>query len=200
MKKAEVKIGKTYVAKISGRITEVRIERESPHGGWEATNLLTNRRVRIKSARKLRWEAAPGKPRRDARSAARAHTAATAPLPERNAAEDTPRAKGAPGDAKGKMSGLDAAAKVLAEAGTPMNTRDMWDAMEEKRYWHSDAPTPYNTLYSAILREIKVKGIDGGDDEGHEDSGSGADDDDHPDGDDHDPDDPPEDSDDKEKS
>jgi hypothetical protein len=54
MKKNDVETGATYVAKVSGKLARVRIERESPRGGWEATNVDTGRRVRIKSAQRLR--------------------------------------------------------------------------------------------------------------------------------------------------
>jgi hypothetical protein len=54
MKKNQVQIGGTFVAKVSGQIAQVRIDRESPHGGWDATNLATRRKVRIKSAQRLR--------------------------------------------------------------------------------------------------------------------------------------------------
>lgn len=54
MKKSEVEIGGVYVAKVSDRLVRIRITRESPHGGWEAWNLITNRAVRIKSAQRLR--------------------------------------------------------------------------------------------------------------------------------------------------
>ncbi|KAB2949489.1 MAG: hypothetical protein F9K17_02750 [Phycisphaerae bacterium] len=54
MKKNDVETGATYVAKVSGKLARVRIERESPHGGWDATNVDTGRRVRIKSAQRLR--------------------------------------------------------------------------------------------------------------------------------------------------
>ena len=54
-----------------------------------------------------------------------------------------------------KMSCLDAAAKVLAEAGQPMTTQEMIDAMSTKGYWSSPGgKTPSATLYSAILREL----------------------------------------------
>ncbi len=53
------------------------------------------------------------------------------------------------------MSCLDAAAKVLAEAGQPMTTQEMIDAMAAKGYWSSPGgKTPSATLYSAILREL----------------------------------------------
>lgn len=54
MRKAEVEIGGTYTAKISGNVVPVKILRESPYGGWEAKNTKTGRTVRIKSAQKLR--------------------------------------------------------------------------------------------------------------------------------------------------
>jgi hypothetical protein len=58
MKKAEVEIRGVYVAKVSGQLVNVRIERESPYGGWDATNLATGRAVRIRSAARLRGHAA----------------------------------------------------------------------------------------------------------------------------------------------
>ncbi len=56
MKKDQVQIGGTYVAKVSGQLARVRIDAESRFGGWDATNVLTNRKVRIKSAQRLRRE------------------------------------------------------------------------------------------------------------------------------------------------
>jgi hypothetical protein len=59
----------------------------------------------------------------------------------------------------GKLSAIDAAAKVLGEAKEPMNTKEMIEAMAAKGYWSSPGgKTPAATLYSAILREIQVKG------------------------------------------
>jgi len=54
MKKNEVKVGQTYRCKVSGSIADVRITAENPHGGWDAVNVLTNRKVRIKSSQRLR--------------------------------------------------------------------------------------------------------------------------------------------------
>ncbi len=56
MKKDQVQIGGTFVAKISGKLATVRIDTESPYGGWNATNVDTGRKVRIKSAQRLRHE------------------------------------------------------------------------------------------------------------------------------------------------
>jgi hypothetical protein len=58
-----------------------------------------------------------------------------------------------------KLSALDAAAKVLAEAGTAMTCQEMITAMAAKGYWTSPGgKTPAATLYSAILREVATKG------------------------------------------
>ncbi len=54
MKKDQVHIGGAFVAKVSGKLATVRIDAESRFGGWEATNVETGRKVRIKSAQRLR--------------------------------------------------------------------------------------------------------------------------------------------------
>jgi len=73
------------------------------------------------------------------------------------ASEKKPRARKEPKPKK--PSALDAAAKVLGEAGAPMNCQEMIQAMADKGYWSSPGGhTPHATLYSAILREINVKG------------------------------------------
>ena len=58
----------------------------------------------------------------------------------------------------GKMSGLDAAAKVLTEAGEPLNTKTMVERAIQKGYWTTNGKTPAATIYAAIIREIAVKG------------------------------------------
>lgn len=55
----------------------------------------------------------------------------------------------------GKLSCLDAAAKVLGESKAPMTTKEMIETMASKKYWASPGgKTPAATLYSAILREL----------------------------------------------
>ncbi len=59
-----------------------------------------------------------------------------------------------------KLSQIDAAVRVLAEAKEPMNCVAIVDAMEAKGYWTSPGgKTPSQTLYSSILRDIR-KGKD----------------------------------------
>jgi len=53
MKKNEVKVGQCYMAKVTKSVVPVRIDRETPSGGWDARNVATGRSVRIKSAARL---------------------------------------------------------------------------------------------------------------------------------------------------
>ena len=167
MKKHEVEVGKTYRVKVSGTLADVRITGQNPHGGWDGVNVATKRSVRIKSAQRLRSEAAA--PKRGGRKAAKAEAQpddrAAAPG-DVTGGESTPEAKPRKRRAKGepkpkRMSGLDAAAKVLEEAGQPMTAKEMVEAAEAKGYWKSPGgKTPHATLYSAIIREIGTKGAE----------------------------------------
>ncbi|MFG0243785.1 MAG: winged helix-turn-helix domain-containing protein [Phycisphaerales bacterium JB054] len=60
-----------------------------------------------------------------------------------------------------RLSALDAAAQVLAEAGTEMSACEMIKAMAEQGLWTSPGgKTPDATLYSAITREVSAKGAE----------------------------------------
>jgi hypothetical protein len=87
--------------------------------------------------------------------------APAAPPPEANTPVAAParRRAGRTEAQPQKLGALDAAALVLAEAGTPLSCQEMITAMAEKGYWSSPTGrTPSATLYSAILRELKTKG------------------------------------------
>jgi hypothetical protein len=74
------------------------------------------------------------------------------------AAAGAPAARAAGGPAR-RLSALDAAARVLAEAGRAMSCPELIAAMAAQRYWASPAGrTPSATLYSALLREVTTKG------------------------------------------
>lgn len=59
------------------------------------------------------------------------------------------------------MSGLDAAAKVLADSGKPMTSQEMVEAMVAMGLWKSNGKTPHATIYAAVIREIAKKGSNG---------------------------------------
>lgn len=136
MKNSDVKIGATYQAKVTNKVVDVRIDGTHEAGGWTATNLATGKTVRIKSAQRLRGAAK--------------HT--TEPNPKATKAKDDGENRTRH---KGKMSGLDAAAKVLANATEPMTCGQIAEAAMAKGYWSPEGKTPAATLYSAILRDIR---------------------------------------------
>jgi hypothetical protein len=69
------------------------------------------------------------------------------------------KGKKAAANQDGKMSCLNAAAKVIVEKGEPMSCKEMIDAMAAKGYWTTPGgKTPWATLYSSIAREIRDKG------------------------------------------
>ncbi len=59
-----------------------------------------------------------------------------------------------------RLSGLDAAARVLAESKDAMTCRQIVEMAFKKGYWKSGGKTPHATVYSAIIREIAAKGKD----------------------------------------
>jgi hypothetical protein len=162
MKKDEVEVGGTYLAKVGARSVEVLIESDNAKGGWNAKSVATGKPIRVKDSKHLRPAGAASddgagdddgvadvqlKTSRKAtgkRKSAKVKTP-EAPKPPREKAPAKPRA----------MSCLDAAAAVLKAKGEPMACKAMIDAMHTQGLWKSDAPTPHATLASALLRELK---------------------------------------------
>ena len=56
-----------------------------------------------------------------------------------------------------RLSGLDAAARVLAEATEPLNCKEIVERAISKGYWKTNGRTPAATIYAAIIREIAAK-------------------------------------------
>ena len=172
MKKNEVKVGEIYRCKVSGSVADVRITGENPHGGWEGVNTLTNRKVRIKSAQRLRGKtparpakrktittlseyeavakAEQGKSKADKAATAKKATKATAKAKEAHTGERR--------GTSGGLSGLDAATKVLAEAKEPLRCKEIVERMLSQGLWQTKGQTPAATIYAAMTREIAAKG------------------------------------------
>jgi hypothetical protein len=160
MKKDKVKVGGMYVAKVSDKLVTVRIDSTHSKGGWNATNTATGKRIRIKSAQRLRGAA---------KKTTKAETREVAEAPVANdekaeaagkAATKKAKSRKAGGEQKPKrVSALDAAAQVLAKADKPMRAQELIAAMAEQGLWSSPAgKTPHATLYAAMMREARDKG------------------------------------------
>jgi hypothetical protein len=185
MKKNVVKLGQTYAAKVSGEVVPVRLEKTNSHGGWDGVNLRSGKPVRIRSSQRLRglWpkRTMPIVVEKDEAKADNKGVAETvAAVKNGNLAEGVtvPEAKkgrraakgttgqagrgtdepGSPGAKPERHSLLNLAAKALAEAGTPLNCKEMVERVLATGLWQSEGKTPSATLSSAILRECKQRG------------------------------------------
>ena len=56
-----------------------------------------------------------------------------------------------------KVSGLDAAYRVLAESGRPMKAKEIIEIAMQNGYCNLQGATPNLTIYAAMLREITTK-------------------------------------------
>src|SRR5689334_3244588 len=54
MKKEEVEVGGTYLAKVGARSVEVKIESENAKGGWNAKSVASGKPIRLKDPKHLR--------------------------------------------------------------------------------------------------------------------------------------------------
>lgn len=168
MKKEQVKVGSVYTVKVSGGVVPVRITAEKwtgdKHVGWTGVNTKTNRAVRVKSAQRLRAEVgganAPTAPVAPV-GETKAKPAAQKKAPPATAAKAARPPKPAKEPKTKKVSGLDAAAMVLAKSAKPLGAKEMVEQAEAKGLWTSPGgKTPAATVYAAIIREIAAKGKD----------------------------------------
>jgi len=165
MKRADVKLSNVYAAKVSGKVVPVRIDAENPRGGWDATNTATGKKVRIKSAQRLRgpWPKKSGNGDASAKAAAKDATRANVGG-EGAATGDAKATKKGRKEAKAprekKPSLLDLAAEVLAKAKEPLDCKTIIEKVLATGRWQTKGATPHSTLYSAFLRETQKKGKD----------------------------------------
>ncbi len=141
MKLENIKIGSVYDIKVGKATSAVRITKPIATGGFEAVTLATHKTLVIKSADRI---VGLHSPKADKQSKATTSPATDAPAPREGK----------------RLSALDAAAKVLAEAKGALTCRQMIDAMVADGLWQPSqgGKTPANTLHAAIGTEIKKKG------------------------------------------
>jgi uncharacterized membrane protein YqiK len=160
MKKDQIKIGGLYTAKVSDKLVTVRIDSAHSSGGWNATNTATGKRIRIKSAQRLRGAAKSGAKAEAAKAPEPAAAKDAKAKATGKATTGKAASKNSSGEKKPKrVSALDAAAQVLKSAGKPMRAQELIAAMAEQNLWKSPGgKTPHATLYAAMLREGRDKG------------------------------------------
>ena len=143
----EFKAGDRAYTKVGRNLVEVRVKAKT-ETGWTVTT-RTGRTLAVRSL-----ETVPGAAAGIA-SAAKPKAAAKA---TKAAAKATPKAEAGAVPKKG-LSLLNAAATVLERSGEAMPVRAMIEEAKASGLWTpTGGKTPEQTLYSAIIREIKDKG------------------------------------------
>jgi hypothetical protein len=143
----EFKAGDRAYTKVGRNLVEVRVKAKT-ETGWTVTT-RTGRTLAVRSL-----EAVPGA----AVGIASADTAKAAAKPAKAAPKAAPKTEAAAVPKKG-LSLLNAAATVLERSGEAMPVRAMIEEAKASGLWTpTGGKTPEQTLYSAIIREIKDKG------------------------------------------
>ena len=143
----EFKAGDRAYTKVGRNLVEVRVKAKT-ETGWTVTT-RTGRTLNVRSL-----EAVPGA----AAGIASAATPKAAAKATKAAAKATPKTEAAAVPKKG-LSLLNAAATVLERSGEAMPVRAMIEEAKASGLWTpGGGKTPEQTLYSAIIREIKDKG------------------------------------------
>ena len=158
MKDTDIRIGSFYNIKVGKNTTVVRIMRLAKDGGqgWEGITLAGDKDITIRNASRI---VGPYMPKvnseyMEGQTPAKAKPATPRATPEQTieAFNNIPK----------RLSLLDAAAKVLAEAKASLSCKQMMDAMTADGLWSPSqgGKTPANTLHASIGLEIKKKGTD----------------------------------------
>lgn len=159
MKKSDVRIGATYRAKVSDKLTTIRIDAIHPSGGWGATNLTTGKPIHVKSVQRLRGPATIAGEGHTEKHDERIQTLGTALSDGQIAADTNVVISGNQPHCQCRRPSLtEAAIAVLRDVDKPMTCTQMIEQILDRKLWSGAGKTPVRTLYASILHEIKRKG------------------------------------------
>jgi len=144
MSKSAIRAGDRAFVKVGRNLVEVRVDGKT-EGGWNVTS-RTGKSMTVKTL--LTAEG-------DTLAAHEAEDPAPAKA-EAKAKSAVPSSKAVPTKGLGLLS---AAAAVLERSDAPMSVKAMIEAAKSDGLWTpGSGKTPEQTLYSAIIREIRDKG------------------------------------------
>ena len=147
----EFKAGDRAYTKVGRNLVEVRVKAKT-ETGWTVTT-RTGRTLAVRSL-----EAVPGAAAGIASAGTPKAAAKAAKAAAKAAPKGAPKTEAAAVPKKG-LSLLNAAATVLERSGEAMPVRAMIEEAKASGLWTpTGGKTPEQTLYSAIIREIKDKG------------------------------------------
>ena len=142
MSKSAIRAGDRAFVKVGRNLVEVRVDGKA-EGGWSVTS-RTGKSMSVKTLLTAEGETLE------------AHEADT---PAKDAAKARPAVPSSKAVPRKGLSLLNAAAVVLERSDAPMSVRAMIAEAKSEGLWTPGAgKTPEQTLYSAIIREIRDKG------------------------------------------
>jgi hypothetical protein len=143
MKTQKIESGKVYEITIGKNKTTVKVLKvERRVNGtlvFECLNIKTDKRMTVSDEKRFLREIKPEKPAK---------------------AKGTTTERTKSGRPSGMLSGLDAAHRVLTEAGRPMNVREIFETATQSGYCDLKGATPALTISAAIQREVSVRGTE----------------------------------------
>ena len=142
MSKSAIRAGDRAFVKVGRNLVEVRVDGKA-EGGWSVTS-RTGKSMTVKTLLTAEGETLE------------AHEADTPAKGAAKAKSAAPSPKAVPRKGLGLLS---AAAAVLERSDAPMSVKAMIEAAKSEGLWSpGGGKTPEQTLYSAIIREIRDKG------------------------------------------
>ena len=144
MSKSGIRAGDRAFVKVGRNLVEVRVDGKAG-GGWSVTS-RTGKSMTVKTLLTAEGDTLA------------AHEA-DAPAPAKAEAKAKPAAPSPKAIPQKGLGLLSAAAAVLERSDAPMSVKAMIEAAKSEGLWTpGSGKTPEQTLYSAIIREIRDKG------------------------------------------
>ena len=167
-----IRPGQFYLARFTKNELVVRIEEPAPQGGWIARVLSHGRKVRIKTESQIIHTCDENGIKRIADTTVPNRRSTALPPEQQSSTMILPQESPIQNDCATVVqqpismisyqtepySLLDATVMVLRENRKPMSTREIIEAVMERRLWMPNGKTPWLTLHSALTRDIESKG------------------------------------------
>jgi lipoprotein-anchoring transpeptidase ErfK/SrfK len=156
MKATQIQIGNRYTIQLGKNTTEVTVAASDDNGTW-LCKTDSGKILKVKNTERFLKEIKP-KAKQCTGVASRQAPDATHGRCQKNATQPSAATRGP--KPNGEMSVLDAARRVILEAGRPMRVQEIMETALERNYCVVCSKTPFNTFNGGIRMEITKKGKD----------------------------------------
>ena len=157
MSKSAIRAGDRAFVKVGRNLVEVRVDGKA-EGGWSVTS-RTGKSMTVKTLLTAEGDTLAAHEADASAESGRQTTSSAKATPTKDATKAknaAPSPKAVPPKGLGLLS---AAATVLERSDAPMSVKAMIEAAKSEGLWTpKGGKTPEQTLYSAIIREIRDKG------------------------------------------